>query len=133
MTRSTRPSLPLSRPLITRTWSLRRMSTTFCISQTLQLSAISRQLSQFLSSFFSNREPLATVLQNFRRQGNDLQKFLLAQFARHGTEHARPNRLAAFIDQHRGIRVEADICAVAPAMLFPSAHDHGLDHGALFR
>src|ERR1035438_8737439 len=48
-------------------------------------------------------------LQNFRRQGNDLQKFLLTQLARHRTEYACPNRFAAFIDKHRGVRVEADI------------------------
>src|SRR5579859_5564993 len=40
-------------------------------------------------------------LPNLRSQRNDLGKFLFAQFARNRAEHARANRLAGIVDEHR--------------------------------
>src|SRR5260370_176704 len=114
-TRNTRPCLPLSRPVITFTWSLRLMSTLVCISQP------SRRRLQHLG------------LQHLRRQRHDLQELLFAQLAGHRPEHAGSHRLSGFIDEHGGILVKADIGAVAAAVLLALAHDHALDHGALFR
>src|SRR5271157_1838218 len=83
---------------------------------------------------FLHLYPLSTSrlprLKNFRRQGNNLQEFLLAQFARHGTEHTRPDWLVHIVDQHRRVLVEAYVGAIAAAMLLASTHDHRLDHRA---
>src|SRR6478672_11813149 len=129
-TRSTRPCLPLSRPVITFTVSLRLISTLVCIV-CLQpfggLNLASAGKSSCLATFVSLTEAL---LQNLRRQRNNLQKLLFAQLAGHGTKHARADRLAGFIDQHRRILIKADICAVAAAMLLALAHDHALHHRA---
>src|SRR5260370_609551 len=123
-TRSTRPSLLLSRPVITFTLSLRRISTRLCSVLTVLIST-----SQFLI-LFSVLGTRYSVLNHFRRQRNDLQKLSLTQLAGHRTKNARPHRLARVINQHRGILVEADVGAVAPPMLLARAHDHRLHHFA---
>src|SRR5271169_4652254 len=81
-TRSTRPSLPLSRPVITFTVSFRRRST--------RLFSVLTVLIKFLETL----KLLKPALDDFRRQRHNLQKLLLAQFARYWTKHARPHRLA---------------------------------------
>src|SRR5208282_2438561 len=73
----------------------------------------------------------ARALKHFRRQRHNLQKFLLAQFASHRTEYARPYRLAGFINQHRRILIEADVRPIPPPVLFPRPHDDRLYHFAL--
>src|SRR5689334_3774570 len=132
-TRSTRPCLPLSRPVITFTVSLRLMSTLVCIvclqpigGLSVPSSALNSRLALSQSSFLQNFR-----LQNFRRQRNNLQKLLFSQLAGHGTKHACPNRLAGLIDQHRGILIKANIGAVPPAMLLALAHDHAFHYRAL--
>src|SRR5260221_12212273 len=129
-TRSTRPCLPLSRPVITFTVSLRLMSTLICIVclQPLADLLLLPPEKSCLARFVSYRAPL---LQNFRRQRNNLQKFLFPQLAGHGAEHARANRLPGFVNQHCRILIKANVCAVAAAMLFALAHDHALHHCAL--
>src|ERR1700693_1022954 len=122
-TRSTRPSFPLSRPVITFTVSLRRMSTRLCTVLTVLISNVS-----ILNLVLGTR---CSVLNYFRRQRNNLQKLLLAQLAGDGPENARPHRFARIVDQHRGILVEADVGSVAPPMLLARAHDHLLHHFAL--
>src|SRR5690349_12555634 len=121
-TRSTRPSLPLSRPAMTLTWSLRRMSYLLCI-----------MIELFEPSFTKSRQALQQNFpsQNFGRERNDLQELFFAQFPSHGTKYARANRLPGFIDQHRRILIEADVGAVAAPRFLAHAHHYGLDHGAL--
>src|SRR6185503_6797641 len=109
-TRSTRPSFPLSRPVITFTWSLRLMSTLFCM--------------------FSLQTRL---LQHFRCKRNDLQKFLLAQFARHRAENASSHGFARLIDQHSSVLVKTNVGPVAATMFLALAHNYAFDHGAFFR
>src|SRR6266478_5486309 len=78
-TRSTRPSLPLSRPVMTFTVSFRRISTLTCA--VLATFAITRNL---LCPVTGRR-----CLQNLGRQRNDFQEFLFAQFARRHFRHQR--------------------------------------------
>src|SRR5271156_4535057 len=85
-TRSTRPRLPLSVPVITSTVSLR-----------CNFNAIT-------SPHFLGR-----LLDNFRSQGHNLQKLLFAQFAGHGTKDAGAYRLAGIVDQYRCVLVETDV------------------------
>src|ERR1700675_711751 len=85
-TRRTRPSLPLSRPVITFTVSFRRRSTRLCSVLTVLISSL--PLSRAVET------QLATSLQYFWRQGHNLQEFLLPQFARYRSENAGPHRLA---------------------------------------
>src|SRR5438270_8695734 len=88
--RSTRPCLPLSRPVITFTVSLRLISTLVCIvclqpfgGLSLASAGIFFILSCLLVSLY------AFLLQNLRCQRNNLQKLLFAQLAGHGAKHAR--------------------------------------------
>src|SRR6185312_6715931 len=83
-TRSTRPCLPLSRPVITFTVSLRLMSTLVCIVclQPWAACCCSPPEKSSLSFVFESLS-----LQNFRSERNNLQKFLFAQFAGHRTKH----------------------------------------------
>src|SRR6516162_2525750 len=96
-TRSTRPVLPLSRPLITFTWSLRLISTRTC-----------------MFSLYTLR--FAGASQDFRREGNNLQELLFAQLARHRSKHAGSYRLAGIVDEHRRVLVKADVGPVTAAM-----------------
>src|ERR1700686_3804240 len=109
-TRRTRPSLPLSRPVITFTVSFRRRSTRLCSVLTVFISSPST-LSGDVASY---------ALQHFRRQGHNLQKLLLAQFTGNRSENAGPDGLARFVDENRRILIEANISAVAAAILLVS-------------
>src|SRR5487761_716036 len=81
LTPSTRPVLPLSRPLITRTWSPLRMPA-------------------FVTVVFMNlSSSSAPASPDFRGQGYDFGKFLLAQFARHGTKYARAYGFIGVVDE----------------------------------
>src|SRR6202035_1025654 len=120
-TRSTRPSLPLSRPVITFTVSFRRRSTRLCSVLTVLISNLP----------LSRGEDVATSLQYFRRQGHNLQKLFFAQFAGYRPENAGSYRLALFIDQHRGVFIDADVSAVAAAILFVGPHDYRFDDSSL--
>src|SRR5580700_1188501 len=130
-TRSTRPSFPLSRPVMTFTVSLRRMSTRTCaVLAVLGISPIpccpEFPIPGFKVSMFQGEtlfETLKLLLQHLGCQRNNLQKFLFTQLAGDRTEHASSYRLAGFIDQYRGILVEADIGSVAPPMFFAGTHD----------
>src|SRR5262245_55955773 len=102
-TRSTRPRLPLSRPVRTTTLS-------------------------FLRTDAARR----MVLQHLRRERDDLHEAPLAQLTRHRSEHTRADRLAFVVDDDGGIAIEADVAAVAPPKFLPRAHDHRFDHLALF-
>src|SRR5258705_8904800 len=70
---STRPRLPLSLPVLTDTVSFRRIGV--C--------------------------NLDMALKNLWSQRNNLHEAALAQLARHGTEHARADRLVLIVDEHR--------------------------------
>src|SRR5581483_2322387 len=111
-TRSTRPSLPLSRPLITFTVSLRRI-----------LMRFGNVLAVAIEITFQR----ILLLQHFRREAHDLQELLLAQFPSDGPKDAGSDRLASFVDQDRGILVEPNISTVATAVLFARAHHDGFD------
>src|SRR6202789_2488325 len=90
-TRSTRPSLPLSRPVITLTVSLRRISTRLFSVLTIRISS-SQFLALFPGTHYSELGTRNSALNHFRRQRNDLQELLLAQLAGHRTEHACAHR-----------------------------------------
>src|SRR5262245_26996292 len=100
-TRSTRPRLPRSLPVITRTLSFFRIGV-------------------------ANLDISFPALQHFGRQRNDLHEPPLAQLARHRTEHARADRLALIVDEHGGVAIEPDVAAVAPALLLHGPDDDGL-------
>src|SRR5512139_2049607 len=78
-TSSTAPRLPLSRPAMTITSSLRLILLI-----------------------------LITSSEHFRRERNDPHERLGAQFARHGSEDAGADRLQLRIEQHRRVLVEPD-------------------------
>src|SRR5262249_52686541 len=42
--------------------------------------------------------------------------------------HARANRFALVVDQHRRVSVEPDVGAITPALFLDRPHDHRLDH-----
>src|SRR5467141_815713 len=71
-------------------------------------------------------------LPNLRSQRNNLREFLLAQFARHRAEHARPHGLARIVDQHRGVVVEPDVRAILAPPFFPHPHHNRLHYASLF-
>src|SRR5258707_1783134 len=137
-TRSTRPCLPLSRPVMIFTVSLRLMSTRICIF-CLQPSAapsfllrLKSRLASFKSLYSCYLQPLS-ALQDLRRQRDNLQKLLLAQLAGHGTKAARSYRLTGFTDQHCGILVKADVGTIAPAILLALPDNNALNHHTLLR
>src|SRR5262245_14929504 len=67
-------------------------------------------------------------LQDLWRQRDDLHEAALAQLARDRPEHARADRLALVVDEHGGVAVEADVAAVAAALLLDGADDDRLHH-----
>src|SRR5581483_6226365 len=112
-TSSTLPVLPLSRPAMMRTRS----------------SFLILTRSGWRSPFCCLRSyATLDMLDDLRREGNDFHEALIAQFARHGAEHARADRLADFANQHGGIRIEADVGTVLAAGLRPHPHDHAAHH-----
>src|SRR3984957_10867831 len=75
--------------------------------------------------------PQCHELPNLRSQRNYFCVLALAQFASHRTKHARANRLARVVDQHRGVVVEADVRAILAARFLAHAYHHSLYYRAL--
>src|SRR5215471_3960071 len=100
ITRRTRPVFPRSLPATTRT----------------------------LSSFFTNSEDIALLLEDLGGQGENLHEVLLPQLAGHRAENPGADRLAVVVDQHRRVLIEADAGAVAAPLAFVHAHDDGPHH-----
>src|SRR5262245_45832708 len=93
---NTRPVLPLSRPAMTLT-----------LSSFLILTLI------LTCGLFCCRGGIRlAMLDDLRRERDDLHVLLLAQLARYRTEHAGPDGLPDIADQHGGIGIEADVGAV---------------------
>src|SRR5688572_1844380 len=111
LTSITRLCLPLYLPVSTTTRSFLRTWVTLAAS-----------------IFFSVNAFTPIVLNNLRRERNNLHKFFLAQFAGNRSKHACADRFAIRLDKHCGILIKADICAVTTAHLFASAHNHRLDY-----
>src|SRR5262245_52201805 len=117
----TRPRLPRSLPVITRTLSFFRSGVAkrdILILCSGQWAAGGGQTAHCA---------LPTALKHFRRQRNNLHEPPLAQLAGDGAEHARTDRLVVVVDQHGGVAIEPDVGAVAAALLLDRADDHGLD------
>src|SRR5262249_54107377 len=66
-----------------------------------------------------------------RSKGDDPHEVPVAQLAGDRTEDAGSARGPRVVDQHRGVLVEGDVGAVAPAELLARAHHDGLDDLAL--
>src|SRR6266850_4138647 len=66
-------------------------------------------------------------LEHLRCQRDDLHEPALPQLAGDRAEDAGADRLALIVDEHGGIPVEADVAAVAAALLLARPHDHRLD------
>src|SRR5690606_11331573 len=60
--------------------------------------------------------------QHFGCERDDLHELLRTQFAGHGPEDARADRLVLVVEQHRGVAVEADQRTVGPANALAGAH-----------
>src|SRR5262249_40674743 len=65
------------------------------------------------------------------RERDDLHMVLGAQFARHGPEDARADRLRLVVDQDRGVAVETDHRAVRATDVLADPHHDGLHDVAL--
>src|SRR5438132_2484192 len=102
---STRPRLPRSLPVMTRTLSFFRIGVA--------------------------RRDILISSKHFRRQRNDLHEAAFAQLAGDRTEHARADRLVVVVDEHRGVPVEPDVRAIPAALLFDRSDDDRLDDLAL--
>src|SRR5262249_23772990 len=76
-TRRTRPRLPRSRPVMTTT----------------------------LSFFRIGDASRAMASEHLRCQRDDLHEPAIAQLARHGPEHAGPDRLVLIVDEHRRVAI----------------------------
>src|SRR5215471_4852397 len=74
---------------------------------------------------------LRAMLENLRREGDDLHEVAVAQLARHRAEDARPARVVLGVDDHGGVLVEADVGAVVAAEALARAHDDRGDDLAL--
>src|SRR5207302_3161197 len=87
----------------------------------------------FVAAAFINLSlSAALALPDFRGQGHDFGKFLFAQFACYGPEHARAHGLISIVDEHRSIVIKADVSAVTAAMFLTGAHHDGAHHFTLF-
>src|SRR6478672_4857192 len=100
-TLATSPRLPLSRPAMTTT------------------------LSPFLILRMCSLFELEAASEDFRRQRDDLHEPLGAQLARDRSEDAGADRLELVVEQHGGVRVEANERAVIAANALAGAHDDG--------
>src|SRR5256885_10016761 len=115
-TRSTFPCLPRSLPLRTTTVSPFRM----------WVVCRGRSVGLFCLAYIDES------LDDFRRERDDLHELPLAELAGHGTEDARPDRLAGILDENRRIVVDFDVRAVAATRLLDRAHNDPLaDDGPL--
>src|SRR5277367_2119085 len=76
-------------------------------------------------------QPDAWASDYLRRERNDLHEALVAQLARHRTKHARTHRLAYFVDQNGGVRIEPDVRSVLAAGLLAHADDYAPHHFTL--
>src|SRR5688572_18106677 len=114
--RSTFPSLPRSSPRITRTVSPFD-TRIFTRSELIACLDVFRFLAVFrcLSSL---------ILQNLRRERDDLHVLLLSQLARHWSKDAGGSWLSRFIDDHDRVLVEADVRAVLAPRLFRRPNHH---------
>lgn len=61
-----------------------------------------------------------------RSHTQQLAPFLAAQLGAHNTIDTRPDGLAALVDEHAGVVVEAHAAAVAALQLVLGAHDDGV-------
>src|SRR5215217_3802724 len=74
---------------------------------------------------------LAAMLEDLRRQADDLHEVAVAQLAGDRPEDARAARVVGGVDDHGGVLVEGDVGAVVAPELLLRAHDDGLDDLAL--
>src|SRR5947209_1630754 len=92
-------------------------------------------LDSLRSAFSTLLPPLVSnfrhVLDDLRCERNDLHETLIAQLAGDGPEDACPDGFTHFVDEHRGIGVEADIGAILAAGFLPHAHHHTTHYLAL--
>src|SRR5690606_22666522 len=65
--------------------------------------------------------------QHLRGEGHDAHEALVAQLPPDGTEHAGAAWGLVVLDEHGGVLVEADVAAVATALLLLHADDDALD------
>src|SRR3954463_3700203 len=79
----------------------------------------------------SSRRIFAAMLEDLRREADDLHEVAIAQLARDGAEDARAARVVGGVDDHRGVLVEGDVRAVLAPELLLRAHDDRLDDLAL--
>src|SRR3954462_8814083 len=73
----------------------------------------------------------APMSEHLRGERDDLHVAAVAQLAGHRPEDARAARVAALVDDDRGVLVELDIGPVLAPELLLRAHDDGLDDVAL--
>src|SRR5881394_1252906 len=69
---------------------------------------------------------------HFRRERDDLHELLVPQLARHGTEDPRATRILFLVDDDNGVRVEAQIRAVAASDRLAGANHHRIHDVAFF-
>src|SRR3954451_1795884 len=74
---------------------------------------------------------LAAMLEDLRREADDLHEVAVAQLAGHRPEDARAARVVRGVDDHGGVLVERDVRPVLAPELLLRAHDDGLDDLAL--
>src|SRR5579875_1169809 len=79
----------------------------------------------------SLRSRWSAMLEHLGRERDDLHEPLGAQLPGDRAEDAGADRLARVVDEHRGVRVEADVGAVGAAHLFRGADDHRPGYVAL--
>src|SRR4051794_36151639 len=116
-TRSTRPVLPLSAPVVMTTVSPAFMCRAMSIPSSKTKPSRTTRLA------YSN---------DFRSERNDLHEILVAQFAGDGTEDARPARIIFLVDYDRGVAVEANVAPVRPhRRLLGADHDAADDLAVL--
>src|SRR5215212_9739253 len=79
----------------------------------------------------SSRRILAAMLEDLRREADDLHEVAVAQLAGDRPEDARAARVVGGVDDHGGVLVEGDVGPVVAPELLLRAHDDGLDDLAL--
>src|SRR5215212_3411687 len=79
----------------------------------------------------SSRRILAAMLEDLRREADDLHEVAVAQLAGDRPEDARAARVVGGVDDHGGVLVEGDVGPVVAPELLLRAHDDRLDDLAL--